>query len=152
MPGIGIIEIFLVCAIALVIAIAVTTILILFLRRESTTQSADTGRIDQHGALGGLEKDDHPQYLRRDGSRQASGDLNLGGNHLENIAPAVSNGQAVPFEQSLKIGDDAGGDLFGTFPTPQVTSLQGHPISSVKPSIGQVLVWNGSEWEPQDLP
>ena len=59
-------------------------------------------------------------------------------NHLRNL---LTNGQ-LPMS----------GDHTGTFPSPKVTSLQGNPVSTAQPIIGQVLVWNGTEWEPQDPP
>jgi hypothetical protein len=67
-----------------------------------------------HGALNGLEDDDHPEYVRE--------------------------------------GEAAGGDLGATYLEPTVVGLQGNPISATDPSAaGQVLMWNGSAWEPRDL-
>ena len=42
----------------------------------------------------------------------------------------------------------AGGDLSGSYPDPTVAKLQGYPVSSAAPSVGQVLKWNGSAWAP----
>lgn len=39
-------------------------------------------------------------------------------------------------------------DIGGTLESPLVIGLQGRPISSVAPSIGQVLGWNGIAWVP----
>lgn len=41
--------------------------------------------VSDHGTLSGLGDDDHPQYLRTDGGRTATGNLNLGGNNLINV-------------------------------------------------------------------
>lgn len=38
-----------------------------------------------HGNLTGLLDDDHPQYLKTDGSRALTGDLDMGGNDLTNV-------------------------------------------------------------------
>ena len=81
-----------------------------------------------------------------------SGDLDLGGNRIRGLPAAEAEGQAVPYEQVLKPGDATAGDLSGAFSDPQVAGLRGQPISSQPPAVGQVLVWNGSEWEPRDLP
>lgn len=43
---------------------------------------------------------------------------------------------------------NAGGDLFGNYPTPVVAQLYGRPLSSGAPSTGQVLGWTGSQWAP----
>jgi len=41
--------------------------------------------ITDHGGLGGLGDDDHPQYLLTDGTRTLAGDLDLGGNDITNV-------------------------------------------------------------------
>ena len=43
----------------------------------------------------------------------------------------------------------AGGDLTGGLSAPTVIRLQGRPVTSTLPSMGQVLAWNGSTWTPQ---
>ncbi|MEM4168183.1 MAG: hypothetical protein QXW98_07040 [Candidatus Caldarchaeum sp.] len=45
----------------------------------------------------------------------------------------------------------AGGDLSGTYPNPTVSRLQGRPVSSAAPSVGQSLVWNGNAWAPSTV-
>lgn len=42
-------------------------------------------------------------------------------------------------------------DLGGTFSSPKVVGIQGRPISTAAPSVGQVLVWNGIAWIPSSV-
>lgn len=108
---------------------------------------------NDHGALSGLADDDHPQYLLANGTRALSGGLSLGGFKLTNLAAASANGDALRFEQGLKIGDAAAGDLGGTYPSPLIVALRGSPLSTATPSVaGQVLAWNGTAWTPSLLP
>lgn len=107
--------------------------------------------VTDHGNLGGLSDDDHPQYLLADGTRALTGNLSVGTNRLTDLGAATGPGDAVRFEQAVKGGDAAAGDLTGTFPDPSVAGLQGNLVATTAPSGGQVLTWNGTnaEWEPQ---
>ena len=108
--------------------------------------------ITDHGNLDGLADDDHPQYLRVDGSRALGNNLSAGGNSITNLRAAAANGEAVPFEQAIKDGDPAGGDLILTYPDPRVRALQGRPVRDANPVNGQVLAWDGSAWRPAAPP
>ncbi|MDX2248161.1 MAG: hypothetical protein SF052_15360, partial [Bacteroidia bacterium] len=66
-----------------------------------------------------------------------------------NASNVVTNTGDLNPNDDIKIGDNAGGDLIGTYPNPIVVSLQGKPVSNVTPtSSGQVLKWNGTQWQP----
>jgi hypothetical protein len=107
-----------------------------------------------HASLTGLNADDHPQYLLVNGARALTGDLSAGTNKVTNLAAATTNGDAVRFEQAIKNGDTAGGDLRNTYPNPRVQALQGRAVAGNAPSAGDVLAWNSAanagrgQWEP----
>jgi competence ComEA-like helix-hairpin-helix protein len=113
-----------------------------------TARPPEAGTVD-HGALSGLEDDDHPRYLPVDGSRPMAADLELGGNRVVGLSSGSAPGHAVPFQQAVKQGDGAGGDLAGSYPAPTVAGLRGRPVAGTAPSANQVLTWSGSAWTPR---
>ena len=107
---------------------------------------------NDHGALNGLADDDHPQYLLASGARPLTGNLPFGGFKITGLGAGTAAGDAVRFEQAVKVGDGAGGDLGGAYPNPGVVRLQGQPLSATAPTNGQVLAWSGTTWAPATLP
>lgn len=109
------------------------------------------GGVTDHGSLTGLGDDDHLQYLLANGTRALTGPLSASNNRITNLAQAITNGDAVRFEQAIKVNDTAGGDLSGAYPNPTVAGLQGRSIASDAPQDGQVLTWDaaGNRWGPR---
>lgn len=106
--------------------------------------------VTDHGALTGLADDDHPHYMRADGARAFTGDVSLGGFRITDLAAGTQPGDALRFEQALKNGDVASGDLAGSLPGPTVAKLRGRAVAETAPADGQVLGWNDAaqRWEP----
>lgn len=123
--------------------------ILIFRNGEWVAEDPAAGGVTDHGALGGLSDDDHPQYLLVNGSRAMGGNLLMGGNQIRNIAAGTANGQAVIFQQAIKRNDAAGGDLGGKYPDPVIANLQGNPVKAETPNPGDALVWDGTSWNPQ---
>ncbi|RME76437.1 MAG: hypothetical protein D6784_05850 [Chloroflexi bacterium] len=105
--------------------------------------------LNDHGQLNGLSGDDHPQYLLTNGSRGMTGALNMSGYRIVNLSQATTPGDLVPYEQAVKVGDTASGDLAGSYPASViVVGLQGRPVTSTVPITNQVLTWDGTQWGP----
>ncbi len=77
--------------------------------------------VTQHSNLSALDADDHKQYLLvNPENRNLIDQLNANGHKIINVPAATSPGDVVPFQQAVKVGDDATGDFTGTYPGPQL--------------------------------
>lgn len=114
-------------------------------------------REDVHSHLAGLRNDDHPQYLLvkadEPNRRSLIHDLDAGQYRLTNLHDATHDRDAIAWGQLYEgwtAGLPARSDLGGSYRRPQVTGLQGVPVSAAKPAKpGDVLTFNGTEWAPQ---
>jgi hypothetical protein len=107
-----------------------------------------------HDQLLGLDLDDHKQYLLvNPEDRSLIADLNADGHKVVNLRAAEYDGEAVPFEQAVKVDDAAGGDVGGTFRNQlKVKGIMGRTILDTAPQPGAYLVFNGDAWEPKAAP
>ncbi len=69
--------------------------------------------------------------------------IKISGNRIENT------GDTYKYDD-ITTSTDAEGDLTGKYPDPEVRAIRGNSISSTDPANGQILKWNGSDWEPVD--
>lgn len=119
--------------------------------RRNQWISEDAEKIN-HGDLNGLKNDDHEIYLRADGNRALTGNLQGGNKKIVSLSPATAEGEAVVFQQAVLDGDPAGGDLSGAFPNPTIERLQTKPLKASNPKNGDTLIFDGSAWVTQAQP
>ncbi len=74
------------------------------------------------------------------------------GTGISVVGTVIINTGDTNAADDVTIGSNAGGDLGGTYPAPQVFKLRGRPVDGIMPSLNQVLTWNGSTWKPLPPP
>jgi len=63
-----------------------------------------------------------------------------------------NTGSETDFINALKAtNSDASGDVTGTYPTLKVVKIQGVEVSSVAPTTGQILKFDGQSWAPATI-
>ncbi|MEM6343731.1 MAG: tail fiber domain-containing protein [Bacteroidota bacterium] len=77
-----------------------------------------------------------------------NGTVYTGGTGITVSGTTITNSGDTDASDDITTSTAGAGDVSGTFPTLTVDGLQGNPVSSTAPSSGQVLKWNGTEWEP----
>lgn len=98
--------------------------------RPRIGQLAESIAITDHGLLGGLVDDDHTQYLRHDGTRAMTGDLDLGLQAIVN----VGNVDGVDVSDHKGRHISGGGDAFAA------TDLLEAVVKRLRESGGQDLL------------
>ena len=137
--------------------------------RPVTTGAPSSGQILKwNGALWELATDEsgsQPTSLPMSGDVTGLTDVSvvtaLQGNSVATGVPSSGevlkwNGaqwSPAPDESGIPITSlSVGGDLSGTTDNATVSGLQNRFVAPSAPTLGQVLTWNGSQWEPDDAP
>ncbi len=62
------------------------------------------------------------------------------------VAGTLAKGDDSRFTDARAPTGTAGGDLGGSYPSPNVVKLQGHAISATVPTLGQYMKFDGTQW------
>lgn len=106
-----------------------------------------------HGALGGLGDDDHPQYTKADGTRPFTGPQSMGGNKLTNLGTPTAPADAATKEYVDQNTDWQDSVLDRDLATPPGSPSTGDRYIVAASGTGawagqdnNIAEWNGSIW------
>lgn len=102
---------------------------------------------NDHGALTGLEDDDHEQYLHRSGVRPMLGSLKMGNNQIKNLRAGTASTDALNYGQ-VATGDLIWDTMLLTRAL-RIAKIQDHPVKAPSPAEDQVLISKGGQWIAQ---
>ncbi|MEZ4851288.1 MAG: hypothetical protein R3B93_22270 [Bacteroidia bacterium] len=87
------------------------------------------------------------KYLKWNGTNWVPGpDVGIvytGGIGINVSGSTITNTGDTDPSNDITNTTSAGGDLSGLYPNPTVTRIQGSPVSSSVPALGQSLKWDG---------
>lgn len=114
------------------------------------TQSGLSGKgttTNDHGALAGLSDDDHPQYLRTDGTRELSGDWGLGNTYGITETPYMDftlEASGIPGQEGRLVWNEEDGTLNLGMPGGEVNAQLGQELVLRCRNMSGATILNGS--------
>ncbi len=114
------------------------------------TDEVEDGDSDPNNELQTISLQDNRLILDRNGGEIVlpEGRGYQGGDGIDIDNDIINNIGDIDPTDDITVNTQAEGDVEGNFPNLSVTALRGRGISNNVPQDGQILKWNGTEWEP----